>query len=403
MTSYTKRFGLTGLAAAMALSAGIAQAEGLKLGALMPMTGGLQAYGDTSLNGIKLAVEQINAAGGVNGGQVELIVGDTQTNPQSGVSSAQKLVSVDKVSALIGALSSGVTIPIAQTVSSAEGVPQVSGASTAPDITTLDDKDFLFRTVPTDAVQGIGLAELTKAAGINDVAVIYLNNDYGKGLAEAFSTAYAKQGGKVTASVAFEEKQASYRGELQKAAGGGSTHLVQIAYPEDGIPMIKQALEGGYFQKFIFTDGMKAQELVDNIGAQYLNGMFGTTPESVGKAAGLYKAAFEAKFGPTEKPYSDTAYDATMILALAAVKAGSTDPKAIRDAMRDVANAPGEEVLPGEFAKGVELLKAGKTINYVGASGPVDFDAAGDVSGTFAHWVIKDGKFVTEKVFVPGS
>ena len=403
MTSFTKRLSLTGLAAALAFGAGAAQAEGLKLGALMPMTGGLQAYGETSLNGIKLAVDQINAAGGVNGGKVELIVGDTQTNPQSGVSSAQKLVSVDKVSALIGALSSGVTIPVAQTVSKEQGVPQISGASTAPDITGLDDNDYLFRTVPTDAVQGVGLAELTIGAGIKDVAILYLNNDYGKGLAESFSTAYMKMGGKVTTSIAFEEKQASYRGELQKAAGGGSAHLVQIAYPEDGIPMIKQALEGGYFQKFIFSDGMKAQEMVDNIGAQYLNGMFGTTPESAGEAANLFKAAFEAKFGPTEKPYSDTAYDATMILALAAAKAGNGDPMAIRNALRDVANAPGEKVLPGEFAKGIALLKAGKDIDYVGASGPVDFDAAGDVSGTFAHWVIKDGKFVTEKIFVPGS
>ena len=400
---HKSRLAIAGLAAAVAMGAATAQAENLKLGALMPLTGGLQAYGETSLNGVKLAAEQINAAGGVNGGQVEVIVGDTQTAPQAGVSAAQKLVNVDRVSALIGALSSGVSIPVAKTVSSKEGVPQVSGASTSPDITSLDDNDFMFRTVPTDAVQGVGLAELTLDAGITDVAIVYLNNDYGKGLAEAFANAYTAKGGKVTASVAFEEKQASYRGELAKAADGGSAHLVQIAYPEDGIPMIKQALEGGYFQKFIFTDGMKANELIDSIGAEYLNGAFGTTPESAGEAADLYKKAYEDKFGPTEKPYSDTAYDATVILSLAAAKAGSSDPKAIRDAMRDVANAPGEKILPGEFAKALELIKAGKDIDYVGASGPVDFDAAGDVSGTFGHWVIEDGKFVTKKIFVPGS
>lgn len=403
MTSHNKRLALAGLATAALFGATAAQAEGLKLGALLPLTGGLQAYGETSLNGIKLAVDQINAAGGVNGGKVEMIVGDDQTNPQAGVAAAQKMVSVDKINAMVGALSSGVTIPVAQTVTSKAGVPQVSGASTAPAITTLEDNDLLFRTVPTDAVQGVGLAELAVAAGIKDVAVVYLNNDYGKGLAEAFTASFEAKGGKVTASVGFEEKQASYRGELQKAAAGGSKHLVQIAYPEDGIPMLKQSLEGGYFTKFIFTDGMKAQEMVDNIGAENLEGAFGTTPESAGQAASAYKAAFEAKFGPTEKPYSDTAYDATMILALAATKAGSNDPKAIHAAMRDVANAPGEAVLPGEFAKGVALLKAGKDIDYVGASGPVDFDKAGDVSGTFAHWVIKGGKFETVKIFVPGS
>ncbi|MBF0247183.1 MAG: ABC transporter substrate-binding protein [Alphaproteobacteria bacterium] len=394
---------VAGAATAVMGFAGAAQADGLKIGALMPMTGGLQAYGVTSLNGVNLAADQINAAGGVNGGKLEVVVGDTQTSAQPGVAAAKKLVSVEGVSALVGALSSGVTIPIAQTVAAPNGVPQISGASTAPAITSMDDQDFLFRTVPTDAVQGVGMAELAAEAGIKNAAVIYVNNDYGKGLAEAFAAAFTRKGGAVAQSVAFEEKQASFRGELQKAASGGATHLVLIAYPESGIPILKQSLEGGYFMKFVFSDGMKANDIVDAIGAEYLDGAFGTTAESAGDAAKIYQAAFEAKYGPTEKPYSDTAYDATMILALAAAKAGSSDPKAIRDALRDVANAPGEAVLPGEFAKGVQLLKAGKDIDYVGASGPVDFDANGDVSGTFAHWVIENGRFVTKKVFVPGS
>jgi len=399
MTAYKHRLALAGLATAFALGATAAHAEGLKVGALMPMTGGLQPYGVGCLEGIKLAVKEINAQGGVLGGQLDLIVGDTQTSPQPGVAAAQKLVNVDKVSALVGALSSGVTVPIAQSVSVPAGVAQISNASTAPNITTLEDNDFLFRTVPTDAVQGVGLAELTIEAGIKDVAIVYINNDYGKGLAEAFTAAYEAKGGKVTASVGFEEKQASYRGELQKASEGGSKHLVQIAYPVDGTPMLKQSLEGGFFANFIFTDGMKANEVIDAIGAEYLNGSFGTTAESAGEAKGIFQKAF----GATEKPYADTAYDATMIIALAAEKAGSDDPKAIRDALRDVANAPGEQVLPGEYAKAVKLIKEGKDIDYVGASGPVDFDGAGDVSGTFAHWVIEDGKYVTKKIFVPGS
>ena len=102
-------------------------------------------------------------------------------------------------------------------------------------------------------------------------------------------------------------------------------------------------------------------------------------------------------------PYIDSAYDATMILMLAMEKAGSTEGPAIRDAIREVANAPGEEVLPGDFARARELIKAGKDINYQGAAGNQEFDGNGDVSGTFEHWAIKDGKIVTLGVFDPGN
>jgi ABC-type branched-subunit amino acid transport system substrate-binding protein len=390
-------------AAAVAMLASPAVADGLKLGALMPMTGALQPYGETSLNGVRLAVDEMNAAGGVLGGKVELVVGDTQTAPQSGVDAAKKMVSVSKVSGLVGALSSGVSIPVAKSVSSVNGVPQISGASTSPVITKLDDRDFMFRTVPSDAFQGVALARLVKDKGIDDVAVIYVNNDYGKGLYEAFAGAFEKIGGKVTEAVAYEEKQASYRGELQRAAKGGSEHLVQIAYLGDGIPMLKQALEGGTFAKFIFTDGMKGPEMITSIGAQYLNGSFGTSPEALaGEPASRFKKAYEKAYGELPpKPYIDSAYDATMLLGLAAAKAGTTDGKAIRDALRAVANPPGEEILPGDFAKALAAIKAGKDIDYVGAAGSQNLDADGDVPGTFAHWAVKDGEIVTVEVFEP--
>jgi ABC-type branched-subunit amino acid transport system substrate-binding protein len=385
--------------AVAAIAASPASAEGLKLGALMPMTGGLQAYGESSFNGVKLAEEEINKAGGVLGGKLTIAVGDTQTTPQPGVEAAQKLVSIEKVKGIVGALSSGVTIAVAGSVTSGAGIPQVSSASTSPEITGLADKDFLFRTVPTDAVQGVALAQVAAEKGLKSAAIVYVNNDYGKGLADAFAGAFK---GKVTASIAFEEKQASYRGELQQAAKSGPEALLLIAYPEDGIPIVKQALEGGFFKKFVFTDGMKAPELIEAIGAQHLNGSYATAPQAAGEGADLFKKSYEAKFGELPpKPFIDSAYDATILLALAAVKAGSDDPKAIRDALRLVANPPGEAVKPGEFAKAKKLLEDGKDIDYVGAAGPLNFDDAGDVAGTYAHWEIQDGKIVTVKVFEP--
>jgi ABC-type branched-subunit amino acid transport system substrate-binding protein len=392
------RFFQTMAAAALGMAmAAPAQAEPLKIGALMPMTGDLQAYGEADLTGIQFAAQQINAAGGVNGEDVEVVIADTQTKPQAGVDAAQKLINVDGVHAIVGALSSGVTIPVAKTVTGREGVPQISNASTSPTITNLQDSDFLFRSVPSDAYQGVALANLVQDKGVANVSILYVNNDYGQGLADAFTEAYD---GDVSASIAFEQGQASYRGELQQAASGGAEALVVIGYPESGSVILRQSLEGGYLDQFIFTDGMKAPEIVDRVGAQFLNGAFGTVPQAKDtEGLRMFREAYTAEYGELPgKPYYDTAYDAAMVIALAAQKAGSTDSEAIRDNLRDVASAPGEVILPGEWAKAVELLADGQDINYEGTSGSVDFDENGDVPGTIGHWEIQDGEIVDVKL-----
>jgi ABC-type branched-subunit amino acid transport system substrate-binding protein len=394
-------------AAMIAGGTAVQAADGpLKLGALMPMTGDLQAYGQTSLNGIELAAKEINDAGGVLGQDMEIELGDTQTNPQSGIDAAKQLVSINGVSGIVGALSSGVTIPVAESVTSKEGVPQISGASTSPVITGLDDNDFMFRTVPSDAFQGRALAEVVADDGMSSVSILYVNNDYGEGLADSFSAAFENNGGTVDERIAYEKGNASYRGELSNAAGGGAEALVLIGYPESGVTILRQALEGGHFDRFVFTDGMKAPEIIDSVGAEVLEGSFGTAPEALTDtdSAQHFRSAYEGEYGEVPpKPFIDTAYDATWVLALAAQAAGSTDGEAVRDALRDVANPPGEQILPGEWNKAMELLADGQDINYSGASGSVDFDDNGDVSGTFAHWVIRDGKIMTEKVFEPSE
>jgi ABC-type branched-subunit amino acid transport system substrate-binding protein len=376
----------------------------VKIGALIPMTGDLQAYGETCLTGVKLAVEQINDQGGVMGGELVAKVGDTQTKPQAGIDAAQKLVSIENVAGIVGALSSGVTIPVAQSVTSTSKVVQISPASTSPVITGLQDNDYLFRTVPSDAFQGVALARLIEQAGYGNVATLYVNNDYGEGLADSFKKSFEKGGGTVSASLAYEPGNASYRGELSKAASGGAEALLLIGYPENGVTILRQALEEGYFQKFVYSDGLKAPEIIKAIGEKYLNGSFGTAPQAMkgSKSYQLFLDAYTERFGEVPpKPYIDTSYDGAFLLALAIQKAQSTDGEQVRDALREVANAPGEKIVPGQWSKAVELLSQGKEIDYTGASGSADFDENGDVAGTFAHWVIRDGEIVTEKVFEP--
>lgn len=383
---------------------GPAVAEGVKIGALMPMTGGLQAYGESSINGVRLAVEEANAAGGVLGGEVEIVLGDTQTRAQPAVDAARRLINVEGVSGIIGALSSGNSAPVATSVTSVLGTPQISSASTAPSLSVIEDNGYFFRTVPSDAFQGVALAEVVKEQGLTRVASLYINNDYGQGLNDSFKAAFEERGGTVTGDLPFEANQASYRGEIQRLAGGDAEALLLIAYPDDGgILILRQSLEEGLFDRFVFTDGMKAERVVEQIGGQFLDGAFGTAPRSEESDASLrFREAYEARFGELPpRPFIDSAYDATMIMLLAIEKAGTRDGAAIRDAIREIANPPGEVILPGDFANAKELIAAGTDINYEGAAGPHDFDERGDVSGSFEHWKIEEGKLVTVRVFFP--
>ncbi len=293
------------------------------------------------------------------------------------------------------------TIPIASSVSAVEGVPQISNASTSPVITNLEDNDFLFRTVPNDALQGVILAQLMKRQGVDKVGIVYVNNDYGQGLAEALEGAFD---GEITSMVAYEEKQASYRAELQKARGDGAEALVLIGYPGDGIPILRQALEEGLFDDFVFTDGMKAPEVVDAIGGGLLDGSFGSAPsaDSDSATAKAFRAMYEEKYGELPpQPFIDAAYDATILLALAIEKAGSTDGTAVRDALREVANPPGRTIQPGEFALAKEALARGEDIDYEGAAGSQNFDAHGDVPGTYVHWTIEGGNVADVELIRP--
>lgn len=377
-----------------------ALAQGAKLGALMPLTGALAQYGPSSLNGINLALKHINDQGGVLGGKLEVVVADSQTNPQAAVNAAKQLTATNKLSGIVGPLASGETIPVVQTVAAVEGIPLITGSATAPGITTLADNDFAFRTTAHDAVQGVVLGDLIKKRGVKKIAIMFRNDDYGKGLSEAVANRFKAIGGEVSANVAFEEKQASYRGELQRAAQGGPEALVLIAFPGEGTPLLKQAIEEGLFKKFIFTDGMKSTEVVKAIGANNLNGSYGTAPEAKeSDSTKMFRDAYRQAHGQLPPlPFIDTFYDAAFILGLAIEKAGSTDPKKVRDAIREVSNGPGEVIRPGEWAKAKQLIKDGKKIDYVGSAGSQDFDKAGDVPGSFGIWSIDGGEIKTVEV-----
>lgn len=384
--------------AAALLIAAPATAQDVKIGALFGVTGPIANFVPPIIDSAQLAVDQINGQGGIlNGRELRLVVGDTQGVAQGSVDAATKLVNVDGVTVVVGALTSGAAIAAANSVTIPSGVLQISPTATSPEVTGLDDNDHVFRVVPSDDYQGLVLAKLVLDQGLDRVALTYANNDYGVGIAGTFRAAYTAAGGTITSDQVHEEKKSSYRSELATLSSGNPKALVLIAYAADsGITIVRQSLENGFFDRFVGTDGLRDNLLIEEIGADNLGGIFFTSPSSPpGTDAGQrFEEAYSAAYETTnDKFFISQTYDATFLAALAIQQAGTTDRAAVRGALRAVANPPGATILPGEWAKARDLIAAGEAINYAGASGPHDFDAAGDVAGVIGHFVVEGGAY----------
>lgn len=398
-SAWLGRTALAAIAAAGVLTTTPALAEDVTIGALFGVTGGLANYIPPIQSAAELAVKEVNDQGGIlGGGKLSLVVGDTQATAQVSVDAANKLVNVNNATAIVGALASGATIAAANSATVPAGVVMVSPASTSPAITDLKDNDYLFRVVPSDAYQGKMLAKLLLGEGIKKVALTYINNDYGVGLAGAFRTNFTAGGGTITGDQSHEPKKNSYRSELATLSSGNPDALVLIAYSNDSGPtMIRQSLENGFFSKFIGTDGLRDPKMVEQLGAANLEGMIFSTPGEVPGTSAAEKliknfTAFDAD--SVGKPFAAQTYDATFLIALAIEKAGSRDRTAVRDALRAVSSPPGTVIEPGEWAKAMKLIKAGQDINYEGATGPHDFDEQGEVAAVIDEWMVKGGKLV---------
>ena len=380
-----------------------AQAQEIKVGTLMAYTGPLKEFGPNIQNGINLAAKQMAAAGL----EMKIIKADSETSAIPAVNAAKKLVDVDKVVAIIGALSSGVTVPVAESVTCPGGVILISPASTSPLLTVLPadkGRDFLFRTCPSDALQAVVAGKF--CASYNKTAsVIYVNNPYGQGLAQNFKKSFEKYHGKVLAMVPIDEKVApSYTAELKKALAGNPDILCAYTYPEHAKIYLKQAIELFKYRKFLFCDGTKSEDIIKAIGAKYLDGDMGTAPGAAkGKPYEMFNADYKAEYGKLPPlPFITNGYDGAAIIGLAAyaahVKGLPLTSENIRDNLRAVADPPGETIYPGEFKKAFDLLKQGKKINYEGAAGSDDFDKNGDVVTPIEIWKYSEGKIATVRL-----
>ncbi|TVQ54526.1 MAG: amino acid ABC transporter substrate-binding protein [Rhodobacteraceae bacterium] len=393
--------GFAALVAATLAAAPAAQAQdAVRFGLLGGITGPIASLAPPIIDASRVAFDIINEQGGLlDGRMIEPVIGDSGCNPQLGQDAASRLVNIERVVGIVGAHCSGATLAAANTVTIPAGVLLISPASTAPALTHLDDNDTVFRVVPSDNYQGAALARTLRDMGYETVAVTHLNNDYGKGLAEAFREEFTAQGGTIAAFAAHEEGKATFRAELAELARSGADTLAIFDYGDgSGLTILREALENGFFERFVGGDGMRAQALIGELGAENLENFVVSAPTGEGGVSlEIFEALFTAAGGDPAGTYVATGFDAGFLLAMAFEHAGG-DPAKMSASLRAVASAPGEPILPGEWAKAKELIAAGRDVDYKGAAGDHEFDMNGDVPGSFALFrVAGDGfEVVTE-------
>jgi neutral amino acid transport system substrate-binding protein len=374
---------------------------------LLPATGDLASVGQPMLGAAPLLVETVNQCGGVNSKPVTLISADDQTDPTVGAEAMTKLAEVDKVAGVVGSFASSVSaaaIPIAIR----NKVMLLSPGSTSPVFTdrakTGEFQGYWARTAPPDTYQARALAKLAFEKGLKRVSTIVINNDYGVGFEKEFVAAFKKLGGTVVNEAKptrYDPKATTFDSEAQAAFADKPEGVAAVAYAETGALLLKTAFEKGLSKgvQILLTDGSKSDQFAAQVGKTsdgkfILEGAIGTIPGADGKALAELTKLWQAKYGKPPAEYAPQAWDAAALLALAAQAAKTNTGDGIKSKLKEVANAPGEEV--SDVCQALKLLSEGKEINYQGASGNVELDDNGDVSGVYDVWQVEsDGKLKT--------
>ncbi|MBW6506826.1 MAG: ABC transporter substrate-binding protein [Rhodobacteraceae bacterium] len=379
--------------AAIALVAGAAGAEEIKLGISVGFTGPLESLAPQMAAGAELAMAEVSASGLLLGGStVTAVRGDsTCIDAAAATATVERLVTAERVRGIVGGMCSGETTASLQNVAMPNGIVMISPSATSPALSTLEDNGLFFRTSPSDARQGVVMTDILLERGIKTAAVTYTNNDYGKGLADSFQAAYEAAGGKVTINTAHDDGKADYSAEVAALAAAGGDVLVVAGYiDQGGAGIIRGSLDSGAFDLFNFPDGMVSQALEDRFGPE-ITGSFGQNPAAAGAGRDAYVAMATAAGFDGTSAFSPESYDAAALILLAMAAANSSDPAVYKGKVMDVANAPGEQILPGELAKALQIIAAGGDVDYVGATA-VELIGPGESSGSYREIEFQGGK-----------
>lgn len=368
-----------------ALSAGLAApaaAEDVKFGLLVGFTGDMGPWAPALNNAAILAVEEINAAGGVLGNQVQLVSEDNGSGVDGAVRGAQKLVSVDKVSAIIGPESDPIVallqfatdnkVPIISTSAGTEALDKAGGTG-----------KYIYRTNASDTFLGIVHAKLLlDEMKQKEVALVVENTEGTMSGANTFERAYERFGGKISKKIVLSPGQANYLNELRDLASADPDYVFLAVGQATGVNFVKQAYQRGYDWKSWVTAELQSPDFVKAAGVDVVKGFINPVSSQRADAPSWerFSQAYEKRFGEKPEPgfYQAETYDAFIAAALAMEAAKSATGEAIDANLAKVAGPGGDKVI--SFEEGVKALQAGKDIDYEGASGSVDFNEHGNVA-----------------------
>ena len=398
-----------GVAAAVAVSVGSARdtrsataakncAFTLRIGDVLPFTGDLAAYGANLDKAVKATVALQNAALKRDGLskkiQVKLVGSeDGQTQASASVEAATKLVKSNHANVIIGEMASSATIPMAQSVTIPDRVVQISPTSSAPQISDINDNGYLWRTYPSDTLQGKVLAQAAldafgKGAKLNVGA---RNDAFGTALKALFVSQYEKLGGTIGVNISWNPDQPNFDSEAGQLAGGSPAGWVIIDFPDTFQKFVPSLVRTGKWDptKTFMTEALRNTSVLDAIGNPVI-GLRGTAASAAGGPAGAAFASYWKAHVRGAKPYTGfegTAVDAASVAFLAALRACSASPAKIKANLISVSGPPGTKVTFLQMANAIKLILAGKEVDYEGAFSPVDFDAKGDIgSAVFEIW-----------------
>jgi neutral amino acid transport system substrate-binding protein len=369
----------------------------VRIGVIVPLSGGLAAFGESLGLAALVAQREVRAAGGLlDGRDVEVLVEDSGTDPDQALQAAERLIRENDVHGIVGPASSASVLAV-QELTRAEQVPQISCCATSDDIATAQPTGdrYLLRTVPTDSLQARVLAPHAQSIGCTQLAIMHLNDAYGEPFGQAIEEAFVGLGGTVVDRVGFQPMLPSYATEVERVALAEPNCIALVAFAASGGTILREWNELGSTPDvtWIATDGMKTTDVVREAGgAAAFDGVIGTAPISAPATPqyGDFEANYYAAFSQFPLTFASNQFDAMALLMLAVEAAQGRRGAPLRDALRQVANRDvvGTESFfgPGELDTALIDLRRGQGIDYEGASGHVDLDAQGEVISDYEIW-----------------
>ena len=378
------------------------EAGPLRIGLLLNFSEGATGRAVERQRAFDLAIKHVNDGGGVLGKPVEVVVGDSTLDPDTAAEEARRLIEED-VHAIVGPSSSANALLVVERVIGPAGVPTISPSATSPMLTDIEDDDFFFRTTLSDSAQGPVLARVARERGFTNVGLLYRDDAWGRGLFESFEEAWTGP----LRSAPILPDETSYLAQLRETATDGAQALVLLTFEEEAQTIIREAIEHGLYDQFVFGDALRSPDLVKAIGGDRIGGMYGTAgatpPDSASSSA--WDAAYVAEYGGLPMfGYVRETYDAAIALALAVQAAGSVDGTAVRDRLRAIGGGPGEVVIAGGdgVADALRILAEGGEVEYRGAAATLEWDANGDLRrGYIGVWRFTEDERIEELEAVP--